>query len=77
MALLTSLNKKENMKSRWRSTTKGEYAVTEDTPGQPILHIVTYGSATRQNKDSCSQVIQIDRKHAAILARVLAETFDL
>jgi len=77
MALITSLTEQEDIKSRWRSTTKGKYGVTYDDPSEPIFHLITYGSATRQNKNSGSQVIQIDREHAKILARVLADTFDL
>ena len=73
MALITSLEKKPIEKSRWRTTTAATYAITEDLPGHPIVHLTTYGSSTRQNKESGSQIIQIDRTHAAILVKILLD----
>ena len=74
MALIKKDNFKKSDKSRVRvhETVKATYTVFEDD-GIKYFQIDTYGSDYRQDKDTLSQSIQVDKDTAKYLIGLLVE----
>lgn len=48
-----------------------------EVAGQKYFQIDTYGNKARQNKDTISQSLQLDRETAEYLIKLLTNHFDL
>ena len=54
-----------------------QWQVVRDGSGGSLLTISTYGSDDRASEPKVSQTIQLDRRTAVQLHRILSETFNL
>lgn len=76
MALLTKTNFSNETISRptIHKPARGTYSIL-DVGGEAIFQISTYGTSTRENPDSKSQAIQLDKEMAFQVYKLLQKTF--
>lgn len=77
MALIKNLKQRSLQRHATHSSVEASYSVIEISSGKPLLQIDTFGSAGRKLKGKTSQSIQVDKKCAEQLIRILTKTFDL
>ena len=74
MALVQSFAPDPRVDPQWKTTTECGYRVA-DINGEPILSLVTYGSAGRQVPGKGSQYVHLNEESAADLMRIIREAF--
>ena len=77
MALIKNLEQRTLQRHAIHSAVDASYSVIENSTGSPLLQIDTFGSATRKLKGKTSQSIQLGKKCAKQLVKILTKTFDL
>ena len=76
MALVTKFEKLDSERHQLHEEVEARYAVFE-RDGKGFVQINTYGRPDRQERDKLSQSIQLDRRGAEQLARILKQAFNL
>ncbi|EYT48918.1 hypothetical protein [Brachybacterium muris] len=74
MALIRSFSKLTGGGVVHRTETDAGWALVQDG-GHRLLYIATYGSDQRQSKPKSSQVIQLDRRGASELLKIIQDSF--
>jgi hypothetical protein len=74
MAVVEQLREGRSTDSVHPTTVECEWSRV-DAPGAMLLQLTTFGSSTRQLTGKASQTIQIDRKMAEELVRIIRQVF--
>lgn len=75
MALVKKFEKIEKQRNSIHKEVDCTYTVFNDSLGEKILQLDTYGSSDRKIKGKVSQSIQLDKESAEELVRIIKEEF--
>ena len=76
MALVTKFEKLDSERHQLHEEVEARYTVFE-RDGKGFVQVNTYGTPSREMPGKVSQSIQLDRRGAEQLARILKEAFNL